>query len=299
MVFRGISRHTKAISLWGGCRMSTFVKWIQSVLGAGAPPGPDLEQRRRLRLALVVLVIALFVVVLRDIHDLRPPAAVNPEPLAAAQTNSTVPGAAPAEVSPVPAKPQATAKSSLSKYARVKRPVVNASQSANGNELSAGPSIVATDRAVLPPLQVEVVAGGRQHAVVPTTNSVNVDIPPGEPPADTAPATEAQAAPQSSQASNSPNVTVSRNVAERVAHSVVPTYPLLAKQMKVQGAVVLQALIDRGGRIQNLRVVSGPAILAAAAQEAVKQWRFKPYYLNGTPVETEARVSVNFTISTF
>lgn len=96
-----------------------------------------------------------------------------------------------------------------------------------------------------------------------------------------------------------PQVSLSPDVAAHVEHSVAPNYPLLAKQMKVQGAVVLQALIDKGGKIQSLRVVSGPAILAAAAEEAVKQWRFKPYYLHGQAVETEARVSVNFTISTF
>jgi len=74
---------------------------------------------------------------------------------------------------------------------------------------------------------------------------------------------------------------------------------MLAKQMRVQGAVVLQALIDRAGDIEELHVVSGPAILASAAQEAVKQWHFKPYYQQGQPVETEARITVNFTISTY
>jgi protein TonB len=68
--------------------------------------------------------------------------------------------------------------------------------------------------------------------------------------------------------------------------------------MKVQGAVILQALISREGAIQELQIVSGPAILATAAREAVKQWRFKPYYQSGQPVETQARITVNFTIST-
>jgi len=80
---------------------------------------------------------------------------------------------------------------------------------------------------------------------------------------------------------------------------VQPEYPVLAKQMKVQGAVVLQALIGREGSIQDLHVVTGPAILAAAAQEAVRQWHFKPYLQNGQAVETEARITVNFTISTY
>jgi len=63
--------------------------------------------------------------------------------------------------------------------------------------------------------------------------------------------------------------------------------------------VVLEALIDRTGNIQELHVLSGPIILATAAREAVRQWRFKPYFENGEPVETEARVTVNFTISTY
>jgi protein TonB len=68
--------------------------------------------------------------------------------------------------------------------------------------------------------------------------------------------------------------------------------------MKIQGAVVLDVLIGREGIIQHLRVLSGPAILSAAAQEAVKQWRFRPYLQSGQPVETEARITVNFTIFT-
>jgi protein TonB len=69
--------------------------------------------------------------------------------------------------------------------------------------------------------------------------------------------------------------------------------------MKVQGAVVLQALIGREGNIEDLRVLSGPAILSSAAMEAVKQWHFKPYFQGGRPVDTEARITVNFTISTY
>src|SRR5207248_10982161 len=83
-----------------------------------------------------------------------------------------------------------------------------------------------------------------------------------------------------------------------VSSSVDTTYPMLAKRMKVQGAVVLQVLIGKQGTIQTLQVLSGPAILSTAARKAVLQWRFKPYYVSGQPVETEARVTVNFTIST-
>ena len=92
------------------------------------------------------------------------------------------------------------------------------------------------------------------------------------------------------------------NAAEReqIATSVQPgldaNYPLLAQQMKVQGSVVLQALIGTDGVIQNIRVLSGPSILASAAQQAVRQWKFKPYLQGGQAVETMARITVNFTI---
>ena len=68
--------------------------------------------------------------------------------------------------------------------------------------------------------------------------------------------------------------------------------------MKVEGSVILQALIGKDGTIQNLRVVSGPHILANAAQDAVRQWHFKPHYEGSEAVETEAKITVNFTIST-
>jgi len=110
-------------------------------------------------------------------------------------------------------------------------------------------------------------------------------------------------APSSSSASSSSSssrggVQVSPQAAQSVTVSVPPDYPLLARQMKVQGVVSLQALIARDGTIQELQILSGPEILATAAREAVKQWHFKPYLQNGQPVETQARITVNFTIST-
>jgi protein TonB len=78
----------------------------------------------------------------------------------------------------------------------------------------------------------------------------------------------------------------------------MPDYPRLARQMKVEGTVILQAMISKDGSIQELQVLSGPGILSTAAREAVKQWHFKPYLVNGQPVETQARITVNFTIST-
>jgi protein TonB len=78
---------------------------------------------------------------------------------------------------------------------------------------------------------------------------------------------------------------------------VQPNYPPLAKQARIQGTVVLQAQISKTGDIQNLQLISGHPMLAPAAIEAVKQWKYKPYLLNGEPVEVETQVQVNFTLS--
>ena len=90
-------------------------------------------------------------------------------------------------------------------------------------------------------------------------------------------------------------VRVSQGVTKgMVVYRIEPTYPPLARQARIQGVVVLTAMIDRDGNIQNLRLVSGHPMLAPAAIDAVKHWRYKPFLLNGQPVEVcSGRVSVN------
>lgn len=93
-------------------------------------------------------------------------------------------------------------------------------------------------------------------------------------------------------------VRVSQGVTQgMVIHRVNPTYPPLARTARVQGAVVLAAIIGKDGTIQNLHVVSGHPLLTQSALEAVKQWRYKPYILNGEPVEVDTQITVNFTLS--
>jgi protein TonB len=93
-------------------------------------------------------------------------------------------------------------------------------------------------------------------------------------------------------------VRVSQGVSQGLlVHKVTPQYPPLAKQARIQGVVVLQALIGKDGNIQNLHVVSGHPMLTTAALEAVKEWKYKPYYLNGEPVEVETTINVNFSLS--
>jgi protein TonB len=79
-------------------------------------------------------------------------------------------------------------------------------------------------------------------------------------------------------------------------HKVVPEYPAIARVSRLSGTVVLQATISRSGTIENLRVVSGPSMLQQAAKDAVRQWRYRPYLLNGEPVEVETTVNVQFTL---
>jgi periplasmic protein TonB len=75
-----------------------------------------------------------------------------------------------------------------------------------------------------------------------------------------------------------------------------PQYPAIARAARVQGTVVLGATISKSGTIENLHVISGPAMLAAAAEEAVRAWRYRPYLLNGRPVEVETTVQVIFNL---
>jgi protein TonB len=75
-----------------------------------------------------------------------------------------------------------------------------------------------------------------------------------------------------------------------------PTYPAIAKAARIQGTVVLSATISKTGTIEDLRVVSGPQMLAQSALDAVRSWRYKPYLLNGEPVEVQTQVNVTFTL---
>ena len=165
---------------------------------------------------------------------------------------------------------------------------------------SSPPGATISARTVLPPLEVEVVAGDSHRTIRPGSSSVRVELQPDTPPQ---PLADARTAGDSETAANATGeaaerVQMSATTSDAVASPARPNYPLLARQMKVQGSVILQALISRDGVIQNLRVVSGPHILASAAQDAVRQWHFKPHYQGSEAVETQAKITVNFTIST-
>ncbi|HXM23389.1 MAG TPA: energy transducer TonB, partial [Terriglobales bacterium] len=233
-------------------------------------------QRKRMLIALGILLVALAAVVLRDWDFWFPPSGEEQEATVRSKRNSESKNTPAAPAAPVaPKREPKPAKSTAPAAAEV-------------------PFSASTERAALPPLQVEVVAGNRHTNVPAKSNAIHLDVDSGA----TSSAPGAPASATSVQVSARDHVQLSPQTAQSVSVSVPPDYPLLARQMKVQGAVRLQALISREGTIQELQILSGPSILATAAREAVKQWHFKPYIQNGQPVETQARITVNFTIST-
>lgn len=239
------------------------------------PALPDAEvQRKRMLIALGILLLALVAVVLKDWDFWIPPGGEVQEAAIRSKSKSkstSMTASAPA----APAHERKPAQSPTPAPAKV-------------------PFSATTERAALPALQVEVVAGNRHLSVPAKSNAIRLDVDSGA----TSSASGAAAPAPNAQANAGNRVQLSPQTAQSVSVSVPPNYPLLARQMKVQGAVNLQALISRDGTIQELQILSGPGILANAAREAVKQWHFKPYLQNGQPVETQARITVNFTIST-
>ena len=112
----------------------------------------------------------------------------------------------------------------------------------------------------------------------------NAAAPPPPPPPPPAPPTQ--------------RIRVGGNVAQAsLVFQVKPVYPPLAKQARIQGVVILEAVIGKDGSISEIRVVSGHPLLTQAAIDAVKQWRYKPTLLNGEPVEVVTTITVNFAFS--
>ena len=205
--------------------------------------------------------------------------------------------AGPVQPSAATTKPTRAAKPKHRVASAAKTP---APQAPPAPETSAAPAVTTTTRTVLPPVEMEVVAGDTHRTIRPGTSSVRVSLQPGAP---AQPVTVPGATGDTQTAANvtsnaAERMQITTNASEIVTSPVRPNYPLLARQMKVQGSVILQALIGKDGIIQNLRVVSGPRILAGAAEDAVRQWKFKPHIEGGEAVETQAKITVNFTIST-
>jgi TonB family protein len=93
-------------------------------------------------------------------------------------------------------------------------------------------------------------------------------------------------------------VRVSNNVMQGlIVTKVPPQYPEKARKKRIQGTVVMHAVISKAGDIKTVELVSGHPLLAPPAIEAVKQWKYRPYLLNGNPVEVDTEIVVNFTLA--
>jgi len=253
-----------------------------------ARPQASLAKKQNLRLliALSLLMVALAVVLIKDREfwfgsEQALESDANSESIA--KVNSA---AVPAKTVQAPVARTSTAKNHVAAKPSSRPAVTESAKDAN----PASP-VVATNRIVLPPLDVEVVAGDTRRTIHPGSNVAKVEIPSDSNRNSAATMSAANLPANAAERERLSNVSV-----PELRQAVDPTYPLLGQHARVQGSVVLQAVIGADGSIENLQVLSGPAILAAAAQQAVRQWRFKPYLQNGQPVETKTRITVNFSI---
>jgi TonB family protein len=244
----------------------------------------EFRQRRKTAAALVVLLVVLGLVLYRH-RDFW--FAELPDSGQAASANSDT-GAA------VVAKKRHGAKSQASRSAAV---------TSAKNDFAAGSAPGTPESVEPPPIQVEVVASTGHQLIHPRNHSIELSMqgnPVSRSTYEALPMTGTAVEDAASVTSNvAENVQVSVDSAEIVDSSAKLDYPLLARQMKIKGSVILEALIGRDGVIQDLDVVSGAPILADAAKAAVRQWHFKPHVQGNDTVETNAKIKVNFIISTY
>jgi TonB family protein len=245
-------------------------------------PVAENKGRRRMLMTLVILLVTLVVVVVKDCTTW----------FGSDQTtdaDQTSPASAPTSVAQAPSIGNQAPTAKIAPTAKTKNEVAAKSSAPT----AVARTVIAATRTELPPMEVEVVAGDTHRTVHPGNNSVKVEMPPNSG-TRAAGSTAFQWSPATSAAERT---RISSDQPEAQPQAAEAFYPSLARQMKVQGSVLLQAFVSADGGIRELRVLSGPPILVSAAAEAVRQWRFKPYLQNGQPVETQAKISVNFTIN--
>jgi len=253
--------------------------------GNGHDPRYARRQRGRMWLAIFVLVAALAVVLVKD-HQFW-----------FSSEDETVEDEASTPTTLDKTRPDKKAQSNPAAAAKKKEQQPSA-KSSDQTAVVVPPAMIETQRAAVPPLSVQIVSGNTNRILsAGGGNALQVEIPAISGEWRVWSGTEAGA-----------NGGSAVNAEERVRMPVDGpetdqgagdrSYPLLRKQMRVRGSVVLQALVSADGNIVDLRVLSGPAVLASAAREVVREWRFKPYLQNGHAVETQAKITVKFLIST-
>jgi TonB family protein len=246
------------------------------------------KQVFRLQTALVLLLVTLAALLIKDRDFWFGSEEAVESGTTASQTAVRTAVVAPAKTEIAPVSKVAAAKNHRASKTSTQSAVA---APASGDAGSAIPPAVVT-RTVLPPMDVEVVAGDTHRTLYAGSNVAKVQIP-----SDSNHASEVNTSVASLPTNAAERELVSPNVPElHQTQTIDASYPLLGQHMRVQGSVVLQAVVGADGIIENLRVLSGPAVLTTAAQQAVREWHFKPYLQNGQAVETKARITVNFSI---
>ncbi|HEV2117800.1 MAG TPA: TonB family protein, partial [Terriglobales bacterium] len=219
--------------------------------------------------------------------DTQAPAAVSPSSQSDNSSTDTTDNSA-AETTPperpitVKAKPsriappaghtaEVTAADSTTEIALPPAPLV-----VEGGKRHVATSSPSTDTQVAPP-SLDTVAGAAKPGLGPVMNAAPVGLPK----------LAAVVPPK--------RVKVSQGVTQGLlVRQVRPQYPSMARESRVEGDVLLEALISKDGSVSDVRAISGPALLIPPALQAVRQWRYKPYLLNGEPVEVETQIKVQF-----
>jgi TonB family protein len=259
-------------------------------------PEGENKGRRRMLITLVILLVTLSVILVKDrtfwfgadvtldadeASSVSIPSSVAQAP--SAHNPASTAGPVPNSLAPTPSTPKPVPTAKTTKEVPAK---------SSAEPAVAGAAVIAATRSELPPIDVEVVAGDTHRTVHPGNNSVKVEMPPNSG-SQAAGSTVFKWSPATNAAERS---RISLAQPETLLRTAESSYPSLARQMKVQGSVLLQAFVGADGGIRDLRVLSGNPILISAALEAARQWRFTPYLQNGQPVETQAKIMVNFTI---
>ena len=172
-----------------------------------------------------------------------------------------------------------------------------AKQGASSNSEAHSEVTAESYETVLSPLRVDVTYSSGEHQTLVAGNStIHIDPQQNSQPSSVMPAGATGVGTGAS--GGGVRVRFSGQTVEILGRPAEPVYPLMAQQANVQGSVVLQARIREDGTVDTLEVISGPAMLTAAALEAVRQWHFKPHHEAGKAVPAETRITVNFSIST-
>lgn len=218
-----------------------------------------------------------------------PPQPSSPAP---APTPTPTPAASTTAPAPVGEHSSLTSEPASSKIAPSAEPQKSASQATVRPQTDSGPEIKTTN--VIAPLKVK---SGTVDHMKGSSDDANAPVPNPLAVADanTGALSSLVTSPAATAHPTLATLKISQGVSQGLLiKRVDPKYPPSALSMHLQGAVILDATINREGNITNLSVVKGDKILARAATDAVKQWRYKPYYLDGAPVEIQTQIVINF-----